>query len=59
MTPRTQEARSIEQFREVIAPMLDALRKQWEAEDAALLAMHPGAPYGLTVEEINRMGEVL
>ena len=30
-------------FRRDIAPMIEALRKQFEAEDAALLALHPGA----------------
>ncbi len=44
MSPRTQEAPSTEQFSETIAPLLDALRERFEAEDAALLAMHPGAP---------------
>ena len=33
-------------FRRELAPLMAALRKQFEAEDAALLALHPGAPKG-------------
>ena len=45
---RTQEAcrRSVERdgFSADIAPLIEALRKQWEAEDELLLAMHPAHP---------------
>ena len=32
------------QFRLDIAPLIEALRKHLEAEDEALLSMHPGNP---------------
>lgn len=31
-------------FRADLAPLLERMRKQFEAEDEALLAMHPGYP---------------
>ena len=56
---RTKAAclRSIEVdgFSKDIAPLIEALRKQWEAEDAVLLSMLPDAPK----DEINGNGEVL
>lgn len=37
-------------FRADLAPLLERMRKQFEAEDEALLAMHPGYP-GRTNDE--------
>lgn len=48
MSLRSHEAivKSIETdgFSDDLAPLIEALRRQWEAEDAVLLSMLPDAP---------------
>lgn len=48
MSLRSHEAivKSIETdgFSQDLAPLIEAVRKQWEAEDAVLLSMLPDAP---------------
>lgn len=48
MSLRSHEAivKSIETdgFSDDLAPLIEAVRKQWEAEDAVLLSMLPDAP---------------
>ena len=41
------EADAVAQFEREIQPLIETMRKHFEAEDEHLLSMHPGAPAGI------------